>query len=485
MDLSVFAGEILALVGENGAGKSTLMKILSGVYAAGEFEGILEIQGVPQLFHSPKDSEKAGVALIHQELSTFPHLSVAENMVVGHWPQKAGFIDYASLAEKAQGWLKKLDADFAVTQKMSSLSTGQQQVVEIAKALSHHSRILILDEPTSSLTQRETKKLFALLKDLQKQGCAIIYISHRMEEIFQLANRVVVLRDGKSVFTSALKGLQEKDLIQAMVGRNLEAAMNEKNQEPNLSQKPVLILKNFSARHRDSGRTYGPVNLQLLPGEILGFSGLLGAGRSEIFQALCGDAAFTSAGEVEYKGTAQNFSLLQKAYRAGLGFVLEDRKQQSLLPNRSLDENASLIRLAQRGLFSWITQAKEKARTQTDLQTLKTRFHSTSQKITELSGGNQQKVIFARVLQNAPDVLILDEPTRGVDVGAKFEIYQLIRQWAASGKAILLISSDLPELMTLSDRILVMASGKIQGELSRSAFHEEKIMKFALQEGIQ
>ncbi len=483
VDLSVFAGEILALVGENGAGKSTLMKILSGVYAAGDFEGRIEMEGAPQSFRSPRDSEKAGVALIHQELSTFPHLSVAENMVVGHWPEKNGFVDHEALADKAQSWLQKLDADFSVQQKMSTLSTGQQQVVEIAKALSRHSRILILDEPTSSLTQRETKKLFALLKELQKEGCGIIYISHRMEEIFHLANRVVVLRDGKSVFTSPMAGLQEKDLIQAMVGRNLEASFAAKSAVG--AQGPLLILEKFSARHQESRREYGPVSFKLLPGEILGFSGLLGAGRSEIFQALCGDSAFRTAGEVRYKNSAQKFSLLQKAYRAGLGFVLEDRKQQSLLPTRSLDENSSLVRLSQKNLFSWVSNGAERQRTQTDLQVLKTRFHSTEQKITDLSGGNQQKVIFARVLQNAPDVLILDEPTRGVDVGAKFEIYQLIRQWAEDGKAIVLISSDLPELMGLSDRILVMAGGKIQGELSRPDFQEEKIMKFALQEGVQ
>ncbi len=497
VDLKVHAGEILGLVGENGAGKSTLMKILSGVYPAGSFEGEIHLQGSPVRFDSPKDSEGAGISLIHQELSTFPHLSVAENMAVGHWPLRSGvfksLIDYPSMLRHSRNWLDQLAADFSAQDQMSSLSTGQQQVVEIAKALSRHSRILILDEPTSSLTQRETARLFALLKKLRTEGCALIYISHRMQEIFELTDRVVVLRDGKSVFTSETKNLKEEQLIQAMVGRKIETFTSTAKDADStgtakklagLASSGVEILKldQFKALHRNSGRRYGPLTLSLKTGEVVGFSGLLGAGRSEIFQALCGDETFESSGTVLFKDSSQAFSRLRNAYSRGLGLVAEDRKHQSILPSRSLSENTGCVRLSQKSLWSRVSNTVEKYRSEKDLLILKTKFHSTNQRITELSGGNQQKVIFARVLQNSPDVLILDEPTRGVDVGAKFEIYQLIRHWASGGKAIILISSDLPELMTVSDRILVMAHGQIQGELTKSQFNEEAIMQLAVRE---
>ncbi len=483
VNLEVQPGEILALVGENGAGKSTLMKILSGVYPAGDFDGTIEVQNQPVNFRSPHDSEKHGIALIHQELSTFPHLSVAENMMVGHWPKRNGFIDYAALEKSANHWLKLLDADFTVSQQMSTLSPGQQQVVEIGKALSRNSKILILDEPTSSLTHRETKKLFILLRELRRQGCGLVYISHRMDEIFHLADRVVVLRDGQSVFTAPIQNLKPEDLIRAMVGRDIESAQDA--QGSSVTKNKILEVSDFRAQHKTEAKLYGPLSFSLAQGEILGFSGLLGAGRSEIFQALCGDKNFTTSGEIKYKSKRQSFTEVQKAYHQGIGLVPEDRKTQSLLPTRSLIENAGLVRLAQRKLFSWVSNTDENERTKKDLQLLKTRFHSPDQFITDLSGGNQQKVIFARVMQNSPDILILDEPTRGVDVGAKFEIYQLIRQWALEGKAIVLISSELPELMSLSDRILVMAHGRVQGEFLKPDFQEDAIMNLAIQPEIK
>ena len=479
VSLDIRAGEILALVGENGAGKSTLMKVLGGVYPHGDFQGELIAQQNSLSFRSPKDSEKAGIALIHQELSTFPHLSVAENIVVGHWPTKNATVDFQKIREQAAVWLTKLDADFSPDQRMSTLSTGQQQLVEIAKALSRNSKILILDEPTSSLTSRETKKLFALLRELKDQGCGLVYISHRMEEIFSLADRVVVLRDGKSVFTSDIAGLTSEDLVQNMVGRKIEKYVAGAGHS--VAQMPILKINTFEARNLNTGRVYGPVSFEVSRGEILGFSGLLGAGRSEIFQALCGDENYRSTGKVLYKDSVAAFEELRLAYRRGFGLVPEDRKIQSILPSRSLNENAGLVRLAQGNLLHWVSSQAEAFRSESDLKILNTRFHSTNQPITDLSGGNQQKVIFARVLQNQPDVLILDEPTRGVDVGAKFEIYQLIRKWANEGKAIVVVSSDLPELMALSDRILVMASGQIRGELAKEKFSEEAVMKLAIQ----
>jgi ABC-type sugar transport system ATPase subunit len=479
VSLSLEAGEILALVGENGAGKSTLMKVLSGVYAAGDYSGLILQNHQEIRFQSPKDSEAAGIALIHQELSNFPHLTVAENMVVGHWPHQAGWLQTEKIVQFARSWLDKLGADFSVDQKMAELSTGQQQVVEIAKALSKNSKVLILDEPTSSLTSRETQKLFQILRTLKTQGCGLIYISHRMEEIFALADRVSILRDGKSVFESPLRGLTEAQIVQHMVGRSLDQMFPPRLAPP--TNDIILEVRNFKAKHRESEISRGPLSFHLNRGEILGFSGLLGAGRSEILQALAGDRAYETSGEVRFKGSKILWKNLQSSFKQGLGLVPEDRKIQSLLPTRSLNENAGVLRLSQQTLLSWIKPAREIERTQRDLKLLKTRFHHPEQKITELSGGNQQKVIFSRVLQNTPDVLILDEPTRGVDVGAKYEIYQLIRELTHQGKSILLVSSDLPELMALSDRVLVMSQGKLSQELGPENIHEEVIMKWALE----
>jgi ABC-type sugar transport system ATPase subunit len=483
VNLTLQPGEILALVGENGAGKSTLMKVLGGVYPAGEFQGVIKINGYAVQFRSTVDSEKNGVSLIHQELSTFPHLTVAENLVAGHWPHKMGWIDSKEINQTADQWLAQLGADFSSLQKMSSLSVGQQQLVEIAKALSKKSKILILDEPTSSLSSRESEKLFSLIKKLRAQGCGLIYISHRMEEIFALADRVTVLRDGQSVFTGALKDVQPATLIKHMVGRTIENFYPPTNNS--LTAKNIFNLAGFSAFKRAAKTMYGPVSFSLFEGEILGFAGLLGAGRSEIMQALCGDEAFDASGQVEFDGQLRSLQSLRKSFRSGLGLVPEDRKTQSLLPSRTLVENTGILRLSQFFSLRWVSPSFEKKKTQDDLKVLNTKFNSVDQKITELSGGNQQKVIFARILQNNPRILILDEPTRGVDVGAKFEIYQLMRTWTKQGKSILLISSDLPELMAMSDRILVMGDGKIRGELKREEFHQEKIMHWAFQRDSQ
>ncbi len=483
VNLELNSGEILALVGENGAGKSTLMKILSGVYAHSEFQGQIFANGNPTQFNSTVDSEKNGIALIHQELSTFPHLTVAENLMVGHWPSRFGFINTQKMVEVADEWLKPLAADFSASEKMSSLSVGQQQLVEIAKALSRQSKILILDEPTSSLTARESEKLFLLLNQLRQQGCGLIYISHRMEEIFALADRVTVLRDGQSVFTSPLKNIDSTILIQHMVGRTLENFYPPN--ENVIQNKVILEVQNLKSQKNNQHQSYGPVSFSLKVGEILGFGGLLGAGRSEIMQSLCGDENYTVSGSLKIDNVNKKFQNLRKSFQNGIGLVPEDRKSQSLLPTRTLTENTGILRLSQKNILSWVSDITEKNRTKSDLKVLQTKFSSVDQKITELSGGNQQKIVFARILQNSPQILILDEPTRGVDVGAKFEIYQLMREWTRQGKSILLISSDLPELMAMSDRIIVMSDGEIRGELAQKDFQQEKILEWALQKNTQ
>jgi D-xylose transport system ATP-binding protein len=478
VNLTLHQGEILALVGENGAGKSTLMKVLGGVYPHEEFQGQIFVNNQEVQFSSTNDSRLSGISLIHQELSLFPDLTVAENLMVGNWPSHYGFVNLKKMNELADHWLQKLGIHFSSMQKMSTLSVGQQQLVEIAKALSRQSKILILDEPTSSLTARETEKLFSLLNELKKQGCGLIYISHRMEEIFSLADRVTVLRDGQSVFMSPIKEVDSKTLIKHMVGRTIENFYPASELAP--QNKTVLKVKNFTAIKKTTQQKFGPIDFYLNQGEILGLSGLLGAGRSELLQALCGDEAYTAAGEIFLDDQKLELLTLQNSFRSGFGLVPEDRKTQSLLPSLSLTVNTQLLRISQKKLWGWVSETEEKQRTQKDLKVLNTKFNSVDQKITELSGGNQQKIIFARILQNNPQILILDEPTRGVDVGAKFEIYQLMRQLTKQGRSILLISSDLPELMSMSDRILVLSSGKIQGELNKNDFEQEKILQWAL-----
>lgn len=482
VNLSVFSGEIHSLIGENGAGKSTLMKVLSGVYPYGTYQGEISVESQKTRFQSTQDAESAGIALIHQELSTFPDLSVAENMVVGHWPHRNGFVQFSQVEQWADEWLKKLDADFKSTKLMAQLSVGQQQIVEIAKALSRQSKILILDEPTSSLTQKEISKLFIVLKSLKEKGYGLVYISHRMEEIFSLSDRVSVLRDGESVFTEKMSAVTPAILIKHMVGRSIDQFYPPS--KAFIGEDKVLEARHFSAIEQGSEKKLGPVSFHVQRGEILGFSGLLGAGRSELMKAICGDEKYRSSGEVVLSGEKFNPKSIHDAISKKIGFVCEDRKTQSLLPTRSLSENTGLVRLTQKHFLNWVSQIFEHDKTRDDLKKLNTKFSKTDQMITELSGGNQQKIIFARILQNDPNLIILDEPTRGVDVGAKFEIYQLMREWTETGKSILFISSDLPELIAMSDRIIVLSSGQMTAEFKKIEFEEpgfsEKIMKAAI-----
>lgn len=478
VSLKLASGELLALVGENGAGKSTLMKILSGLYPVDDFEGEIFFNDQPVVFSNPKDSEKLGISIIHQELSSFLHLTVAENMSVGLWPSNLGIVDFKKIQQEARKYLSEIDDKIDVTALMSELSTGQQQVVEIAKAIAKKSKILILDEPTSSLSTKESEKLFAILSKLKKSGCGLIYISHRMEEIFRLADLVSVLRDGESVFSAPIKDLTESTIVQHMVGRNLDQLLPPRTKA--IEKESVLKIENFVCIEKSTGLRRGPLSCELFKGEILGFGGLLGAGRSEILSAVLGDQKFHCHGLIKLTGQVISPDSIAKSFALKLGFVPEDRKNMSLLPDRSIDENSGIIRLAQKPGLNWVSPDSEAITNDSELRKLKTKFNSLAQKITELSGGNQQKVIFSRVLQNHPEILILDEPTRGVDVGAKYEIYQLIRQWTDLGMSVLLISSDLPELMGLSDRIVVMSHGKMQTILNKDQFNQETIMTWAI-----
>lgn len=479
VNLKIQGGEVLALMGENGAGKSTLMKVLSGQYPYSEYGGSILFDEVEHRFDSPADAERMGIAIIHQELSVFPDLTVAENFYVGHWPSKNGLIKSNELNEQAQEKINQLGQGIDVHLEMGSLNTGQQQVVEIAKALAKNAKIVIFDEPTSSLTSQETANLFQLILKLKAEGRAVIYISHRMEEIFKIADRVSVLRDGKSVADFDVENLQETQVIQAMVGRSLEQLFPPKEHRQN--QEILFRCKNLKAFPLHGKKHIGPLNFELKKGEILGFAGLLGAGRSEILGALIGAQNFRLEGEVLFHDRAMSFKQLRQAFHAKIGLVTEDRKMMSLLPSRDLEENSSITRLCLNKIFQFISTDEENRQADQELKALKTKYHKVGQLITELSGGNQQKVIFSRVMQIAPELVILDEPTRGVDVGAKYEIYQLIRDWTRKGLSVLLVSSDLPELMALSDRVLVMSNYRQTGILEKHEISQEKIMKLALE----
>ena len=478
VSLGVNAGECLALVGENGAGKSTLMKILSGVYPTGDYSGEISIRGQKVSFASPKEAEAAGVAIIHQELSAFAHLTVAENMFVGHWPTKFGLVSWPAIRKFASEWIEKVGADCSPDDLMSSLTVGTQQMIEIAKALARKSQILILDEPTSALTPAEVSRLFSLLKDLRSQGRALVYISHKLEEVYELSDRITVLRDGETVHTALTKELPERELIQHMVGRSIDRVFPT---PPARDLKEVtLSFKDYEGYNELGRKRFGPINIDLRRGEIIGFGGLLGARRTDLVKAVFGDEHITSRGSIELLGRPYLPTNPREGLRQRLSYVSEDRKRESILGQRSLDENVSLSRLSSGNLLAWLNLERELEISRESLLKLRTKSTGPDQEIRRLSGGNQQKVIIARSLQVLPEVIILDEPTRGVDVGAKYEIYEILFQLVAAGKSLLVVSSDLPELMALSDRIVVLRKGQQMGVLDRSQFSQVAIMTLAI-----
>lgn len=472
LNLTLNSGEIVALMGENGAGKSTLMKILSGVYPQGQYEGEFRLNGSVAHFKSPKEAEAAGVAIIHQELSFFSHLTVAENIFIGRWPQVRGCVDWAAVEREAQEALNRVGAESRPDELMQNLRVGEQQLVEIAKALHRKSRILILDEPTSALSPRECERLFELMAELKRQGVCLVYISHKMDEIYRIADRVVVLRDGQIVGDSPTKEWTRDDLVKKMVGRDMGTLFPE---HKNFSEdKIVLKAEELLVKHGQKN-ILGPLSFEIRRGEILGLAGLMGAGRTELMKALYGDARYEISGRLELNGkkwrpSEPKLSLTQKMF-----YLSEDRKRESLLKNRPLEENLRVSALSLKDLFTPLRDSVEVSKTDSRLQSLRVRYHKREQNILELSGGNQQKVVLGRCLEIEPDLILLDEPTRGVDVGAKFEIYQLLFELAKEGKSILLASSEMIELMGLCDRILVMRQGQSMGILKRGEWTAESI----------
>ncbi|RDJ07927.1 sugar ABC transporter ATP-binding protein [Rhizobium grahamii] len=473
-------GEIHALMGENGAGKSTLMKILSGVYT--DYEGRVLVDHVPVQFERVRDAEAAGVAIIHQELNLVPELSVAENIFLGREPLIAGmFVDRPKSVQAAKQLLGRLGIDLDPETRVSSLRIGEQQLVEIAKALSLHARILIMDEPTSALSPGECNRLFAIIRQLSLEGVGIIYISHRIDEVMQLSNRVTVFRDGRHIWTRPMAEIDERTVIAAMVGRNLNRSEVARPQSPTTGT-AVLSVRNLAlsvADRRGVKQVLTGVSFDLAAGEILGIGGLLGAGRTEILQAISGATQGEVAGRIQIDGRPVTIRTPVEARRLGISFLTEDRKTQGLHLADTITDNVALPLVGRIARFGIRNVPAEKALASDAVTRLGIRASGIAQVAGTLSGGNQQKVVIGKCLATDPRILLLDEPTRGIDVGAKSEIYDLIFRLAASGMAIIVVSSEMPELLYLADRILVMSEGRQTGLIQRSAATEERIMELA------
>ncbi|HEY6231882.1 MAG TPA: xylose ABC transporter ATP-binding protein [Pyrinomonadaceae bacterium] len=475
-DLS--AGEIHALVGENGAGKSTLMKILGGVYPYPDYGGEVLIEGAVQQFGGVKDAEKAGIAVIYQELSLVREMTVGENIFLGREPRRFGVIRWEELYRRARELLDDLHLAIDVHTPIRSLGIGQQQLVEIAKALSHNARILVLDEPTAALTDSEVETLFVILNKLRARGVGMIYISHKLNEVFRISDRITVLRDGRTVDTTLTTGIDEPQVIARMVGREVGDIFPVSE---HTSGDVVFEVSNFSVEDPVvvGKKLVDNVSFSVKRGEVLGIAGLMGAGRSDLLMAIFGAHAGRVSGQVRVDGKPIHVGSPAEAIKQGIGFVTEDRKRFGLVLDQTILNNMTLAGLRRiSGRFVTSIDA-ESAAGERAMKDLRVKANSVFTIAGTLSGGNQQKVVLAKWLLTNPRVLFLDEPTRGIDVGAKQEIYAQINALAKSGLAIILVSSELPEVLGMSDRILVLHEGRVTGEFTRASASPEAVMACA------
>ncbi len=465
------AGEVHALMGENGAGKSTLVKVLCGIHQrdAGE----IELFGQKVSFVNIAESQEAGISIIHQELNMMNHLTVAQNIYIGREPMKGGvYIDDRQMERDTKELFDRIGIRIDPSAKLGSLTVGKQQMVEIAKAISRDSRLLVLDEPTAALTQPEVEELFKIMNDLRRKGIGMIYISHRMDEIKTISDRVTVMRDGEYVGTLVTKDTTKDEIVKMMVGRVIYGEQKQTSTAP--PDAPTVL----EVRHLNSGNLLHDISFKLSRGEILGFAGLMGAGRTELARAIYGADPFDS-GEIFVNGKKLRIRTPEVAVRHGICYLSEDRKQYGLMLIKSVAENSVLASLDDYIRLGWIQDADIRRAAAETNEKLHTKTPSMEQLVKNLSGGNQQKVIVARWLLKNADIFIFDEPTRGIDIGAKSEMYELISELAAQGKSIIMISSELAEIQRLSDRVVVMCEGRITADLQIDGLTQEKIMQYA------
>lgn len=477
VDLTLRAGRLTALLGENGAGKSTLMKILAGVQQPDS--GELIVDGQPVSFTNPRHALDHGTAMIYQELSLVPDLTVSENIFLGREPRRFNtVIDYAQMNRRATEWLQLLELDVSPKTLVRRLRVGQQQLVEIARALAGDVRILIMDEPTSAITEHETAVLFRRIADLKQQGVAIAYITHRLEELEHIADDVAVMRDGRMIGCAELGVWGHDDLVRMMAGRDVKTSVKSSS----VTDQEVLRAEDVTLKHptRPGDFLVNKISFRVRKGEVLGIFGLMGAGRTELLECLFGLHNGTSTGRVFINGTQVKVASPSDAITQGLALVPEDRKQDGLVLSMSVGENASLASLDRAERFGLLSRQAEREYVQPFVERFRVKSPSLRERISNLSGGNQQKVILAKWLATGPNILMLDEPTRGIDVQAKNEIYTLINELTAEGLSVVVVSSELPEVMAVSDRILVLCEGSATMEFGREDATEEAIMHAAL-----
>ncbi|MFA9377032.1 MAG: sugar ABC transporter ATP-binding protein [Lachnotalea sp.] len=470
VSLEVKKSEVHALMGENGAGKSTLMKVLTGIYT--KDSGTIIYEGKEIEFTNPKEAQDAGIAIVHQELNMMHHLNVAQNIFIGREIMNGKLINDQKMNEEAAKLFQKLNIDIDPESVMGDLTVGRQQMCEIAKAISREVKVIVFDEPTAALTEGEIAELFKIIRELRKKGMGIVYISHRMDEIKVITDRVTVMRDGEYVGTLVTKDCTKDDIINMMVGRTIYEDPKEKS---NVAKDAPVVLK---VENLNAGKMVRNVSFELKKGEILGFSGLMGAGRTETARALFG-ADNKDSGDVYINGKKVEIKTPQDAVNAGIGYLSEDRKRYGIVLAESVASNSTMSSLENfmKGIF--IDKKKEKEVSEDYVEKLKTKTPDVETAVINLSGGNQQKVVIAKWLIKDCDILIFDEPTRGIDVGAKSEIYHLMNELAAQGKSIIMISSELTEILRMSDRIIIMCEGRKTGELEIEEASQEKIMHAA------
>lgn len=470
IDFSVRKASVMGLMGENGAGKSTMMKCLFGIYS--KDEGNITFNGELINYAGPKESLEHGIAMVHQELNQCLDRTVMDNMFLGRYPTKYGIVNEKKMFEACTRLFASLNMDVNPKQIMRTMSVSQRQMVEIAKAVSYDAKIIVLDEPTSSLTEREIKKLFSIVSDLRKKGISFVYISHKMDELFEICDDISVMRDGKMIMSKPIKDTTMNEIISAMVGRSLDKRFPDVDNTPG---EVVLKVENLST-------LYAPflkdISFEVRKGEILGFYGLVGAGRSELLESLFG-LRVLSSGKITYEGKRIHFNSSKDAMDYNFALVTEERKKDGIFPTSSLVFNTCIANLDEYKSNGILSDSMMRESTERALRNMHTKYMGTEDSILSLSGGNQQKVIIGRWLERNPNVLLLDEPTRGIDVGAKYEIYQLIIDMAKKGKTIIVVSSEMPEILGITNRIAVMSNHRLSGIVNTKETNQEELLQLS------